>query len=263
MVRDPLERLQGRRLKPLPAAELAAPCVVFAPHPDDEVLGCGGLVALKAARQVDVRVVVLTDGARSAGGLAEKPEERALAALRARELEAATAALGLGSDHVVGLGFPDGALEEHHREAVEATRAILGEARPTQVLIPYQHDAHPDHDATNRIVREALRVSGTRASVLEYPVWFWYHWPFCRVDLGPSPSLVTRLGVTKRAALSWTRLIRHLLWTVDIAPVLDRKREAFGMHASQSSLGRLAEGEFLPLLMRETEVYRRRDDVGS
>ena len=72
--------------------------LVIAPHPDDEVLGCGGVLALHAMRGDRVRVVVLTDGA--AGGDAE-----------AREAETRAAATVLGLEQVEFLGLEDGGLE--------------------------------------------------------------------------------------------------------------------------------------------------------
>src|SRR5437762_1448664 len=49
-----LDRISGGR-----------PLLVLAPHPDDESLGCGGLIAESCARGGTVHVVILTDGTRS------------------------------------------------------------------------------------------------------------------------------------------------------------------------------------------------------
>src|SRR5262249_16895247 len=84
----------------LDPAELPRRLLVVAPHPDDEVWGCGGLLALHVARGGQVRVLVLTDGASGSG-----PE---LAARRERESRAAGAELGV-ADHVF-LGLADGNL---------------------------------------------------------------------------------------------------------------------------------------------------------
>src|SRR5215203_6825970 len=56
--------------------------LVLAPHPDDETLGCGGIIPLHLQAGDDVRIAIVTDGRRShAGGL----DADAMAALRARE----------------------------------------------------------------------------------------------------------------------------------------------------------------------------------
>ena len=74
----------------------AAPLLVLAPHPDDESLGCGGLIAESCARGRDVHVAILTDGTGSHPSSPSYPAPR-LRALRQREALAAVEALGLGA----------------------------------------------------------------------------------------------------------------------------------------------------------------------
>ena len=83
---EPLD-LRGERL------------LVLAPHPDDEVIGCGGLVALHLREGRRVRVVVATDG-----GEAGEPAERQ------RESRAALASLG--NAEIEFLNLPDRHLAE-------------------------------------------------------------------------------------------------------------------------------------------------------
>ncbi|MDT8264721.1 PIG-L family deacetylase, partial [Roseomonas sp. DSM 102946] len=84
----------------------AGPVLLLSPHPDDESLGCGGLLAQLAARGREVRVVLVSDGAASHDSRLYPP--RRLAALRQEEMAAALAALGLGPERLVTLGLPDG-----------------------------------------------------------------------------------------------------------------------------------------------------------
>ena len=79
-------------LRPGDSVRTLGRTVVLAPHPDDESLGCGGLLARLAAHGVPARVVVVTDGAQSHPGSAAYPPER-LRALREAEARAAVAAL--------------------------------------------------------------------------------------------------------------------------------------------------------------------------
>jgi len=98
----------------------ASPVVVVAPHPDDESLGCAGVIMGAVARGVDVRVVFLTygDGFPAAAALHAGKDEDALApedfvALgqeRARQAGVATRALGLDETHLTFLGYPDSGL---------------------------------------------------------------------------------------------------------------------------------------------------------
>ncbi|HVT57541.1 MAG TPA: PIG-L family deacetylase [Thermoanaerobaculia bacterium] len=120
----------------------AASALAVAPHYDDEVLGCGGLLAQLAAGGAAVRVLFLTDG----GGGAEEVEDRdAYRARRRKEAARAAAVLGLaGSDH---LGLPDGALEHHLAAATQGIRRALLTQRPDLLLCPSPLELTADHRA--------------------------------------------------------------------------------------------------------------------
>ncbi len=120
---------------------VASSVLVLAPHPDDEVLGCGGLVAQLAARGAAVRVLFLTDGG---GGVA--PAERSeYVATRRREAAAVADLLGLaGVEH---LDLPDGGLGEHLEAAATAVRRALLSQRPELLLVPSPLEISRDHRA--------------------------------------------------------------------------------------------------------------------
>ena len=73
-------------------AGFARSCLVVAPHPDDETLGCGGSIAARAANGQRVVVAILTDGEAAATMRASAPDE--LAALRREEALLAASRLG-------------------------------------------------------------------------------------------------------------------------------------------------------------------------
>jgi LmbE family N-acetylglucosaminyl deacetylase len=134
--------------------------VVLAPHPDDEVLGCGGTLAALARIGTPIHLVAVTDGESSHPSRSDE-----LRALRAIERTEALRRLGLQDAHVHRLGLPDGAVNED--EVVEAARPLLAES--DVVLAPWDQDGHPDHDAVGRA---ATRLPGRH---LAYLVWAW-HW---------------------------------------------------------------------------------------
>src|ERR1700688_4259111 len=82
-------------------------CLILAPHPDDESLGCGGLIAACVAARRAPLVVILTDGAGSHPRSRAYPPAR-LRTLRANEATAAMAHLGLPPERLVLLEEPDG-----------------------------------------------------------------------------------------------------------------------------------------------------------
>lgn len=241
-------------------AELARPAIVFAPHPDDETLGCGGTILRKRASGADVRVVFMTDGAQSHSRLMAPEQMRAL---RAGEAVAATAALGVSREHVHLLDFPDGRLAEYHDEGVRRVADLLRQTRPEEVYVPYHRDGPPDHLATTGTVTAALRSAELPATVYEYPIWYWHHWPWTRQP-GGWRALPYRLKQTRGHLRT---LMRDFRWYVRVGGVLERKRAALAEHHSQVqrlvpapdwvTLGDIASGDFLACFFRDREIFYR------
>jgi LmbE family N-acetylglucosaminyl deacetylase len=125
--------------------------LVLAPHPDDEVIGCGGLVALHLRERRQVSVVVVTDGA--AGGDAAGREEESRRGL---------AHLGEGAS-IEFLRFPDRGLGD---EAAGPIRNALATFRPDLVLVPSPIEIHPDHLALSRIFCELMQRDESLAALL-------------------------------------------------------------------------------------------------
>lgn len=160
------------QLPTLTADQLVPPgarVLVVAPHPDDEVLSVGGLLAQLAHSGTPVQVVAVTDGTASHRGSNEWPAER-LARERPRESRAALRCLGIERDPI-RLGLPDGGL--HELQGLLADR-LLGLMQASDVVFTtWRRDGHPDHEATgDACVFAAARIG---ARLVEVPVWGW-HW---------------------------------------------------------------------------------------
>lgn len=125
--------------------------LLLAPHPDDEVYGCGGLLALWAQRGIGARVVVLTDGSGQAG---------------AREAESLEAAAILGYQPAFWR-MPDRALRCSDPLVLALQHEILA-FDPDIVLSPTLAEPHPDHQVTTLALVCALARGGARADVLLY-----------------------------------------------------------------------------------------------
>jgi bacillithiol biosynthesis deacetylase BshB1 len=123
--------------------------VLFGAHPDDVELSCGGLAALLAAHGHTVTIVDLT-----AGELGTRGD----VAVRAREAQAAAAALGVAGRECLAL--PDGALARHDRAQQVAVVECLRRHRPTLVVAPDREDAHPDHVEAAHLVTRACYLAG-------------------------------------------------------------------------------------------------------
>jgi LmbE family N-acetylglucosaminyl deacetylase len=163
--------LDSSRLRSLPALRVRPPgrLVVVAPHPDDEVLGAGGLLQYMHHLGVEVAIVAVTDGEGSHPVALDLGVD--IASTRAQESAVALDRLGCGSATVTRLGFPDGAVATEVARLTVALSELLG--RDDLCLTPWRFDGHPDHDATGEATASAAGAIGS--AVLEYLVWTW-HW---------------------------------------------------------------------------------------
>lgn len=140
--------------------------VILAPHPDDEILGCGRLIADAAAAGVKAAVVVLTDGQASHPGSRRWPARR-LGRLRRTETRRALARLGAGQLPLRFCGWDDGALADT-ADALRL-RAMLYALRAGIVLAASPDDHHLDHKAGWKLAQQATR--GTAMPLMPYRVW--------------------------------------------------------------------------------------------
>ncbi|MGE5346198.1 MAG: PIG-L deacetylase family protein [Acidithiobacillales bacterium] len=143
------------KLIPYEASTFSARRVlVLAPHPDDEVFGCGCALADLRARGADLLVCILTDGA---GGEPDPEVRRRIADLRLKESGAALALLGGG--RLLKGSFRDRGLADAGPALAEKLEAFLSEAGADLVFCPSPVEIHPDH----RAAASALITLGVRA----------------------------------------------------------------------------------------------------
>jgi len=237
--------------------------MVFAPHFDDETLGCGGTVLRKKQAGADVKIAFMMDCGQSHQGVMS-PDE--IKEIRRREGLAACRQLGLSESDVFLLNQSERGLVSCRKQAMEAVAALLKQQQPEEVFVPYYRDVHPDHVATNAVVRTVLDASGARVTVFEYPIWFWRHWPWVGLPLSSrgqaiaiiKSSIFSRLGL---------RMLLEFTCTVRIADVLQQKLAAMQQHRSQltrlkqdarwPTLRDIDHGEFLKCFMQKNEVFHR------
>jgi LmbE family N-acetylglucosaminyl deacetylase len=210
--------------------------IVVAAHPDDETLGCGGLIARAAALGMGVRIIAVTDGSAShPRSTTVTPQD--LRAHRALELRNAAGRLAPGASTSL-LGFPDGKARDCALEIEERLRTELGAVGPdTLVAVTWAGDGHRDHRVVGEIV---ARVLPSTATVWSYPIWMW-HW-----------------ATPDDESLPWSRAVTVAL----SAEELDRKRHAMDAYASQleplsSEPGdeRVLEPDVLAHFTRDREVF--------
>jgi LmbE family N-acetylglucosaminyl deacetylase len=192
--------------------------VVFAPHPDDETLGCGGTIARKVKEGYEVLIVILTDGRHSLSklfGILSDPTPTKLSEVRKKEAIRATKVLGVREKNLMFFDFVDGMLKENEKIAQEKVDKILLENPDiVEVYFPYEKDCHLDHRVTSRIVRNSIKK--LRPSVIGYR----YTTMRTNAHIGP---LIDR----------FFNLFRNYMIFVDVSELLPLKKAAMQEYQSQ------------------------------
>jgi LmbE family N-acetylglucosaminyl deacetylase len=208
---DVLDEIAALPVVQADALLAAGPILVMAPHPDDESLGCGGLLALAAQQGVPARIVFMTDGSGSHPGSVDYPPER-LRDLREAEAIEAAAVLGLERNALVFLRQPDGTLPRTGHEAAGIVARVAEEARrigAATLFSTWIFDGHTDHVTTALLAKRVAKAIG--ATLYYYPIW----------GLRLEPN--SRLPKSARPAG----------WRLDISGVVDLKKQAIARHRSQ------------------------------
>ncbi len=183
-----------------PSSLLGERLLVLAPHPDDEAIGCGGVIAqhLRSGRRV--LIVVATDGTAATETTdAESYRER-----REQESRRGVERLGPGAA-IQFLRIADRQLDAG---ITSQLRAILDDYRPDLILLPSLVEIHPDHVALSRA--------------------------FCNL-LAEDPILTATIAIAKIGFYEVSNPLRPNT-LVDITAEADSKYAAIAAHASQMEL---------------------------
>jgi LmbE family N-acetylglucosaminyl deacetylase len=171
--------------------------VVFAAHPDDEVLGMGGTIAVHADRGDSVTVVCLTDGSST-----QYPDDEARRAQKNDEAQAAAKVLGAEYVH---LDLPDMRLDTLAH--VDVNRVVEEHIRERAPEVVYT--AQPDVNLDHRVLFDSVSVAAR-----------------------PTPGHPVRrlLTYAPTSSTEWTPAATNWFvpnWFVDITTTMERKLEAF------------------------------------
>ncbi len=196
--------------------------LIVAPHPDDETLGCGGVLAKRTREGFEAAVVVVTDGCNlfrlSRWKISADPTPAEVSAMRKEETRRAVDILGGKREAIRFLDVEDGDLRRHIESASEGVAGIIREVNPDEVYVTSEHEGHPDHVAACAVVRSAMRKAHSQAALYRYIV-------------------------ALRSGLSLSS-VRETWVSVDIAEQLETKRKAVNQFASHLKV--VAKGQTEP-----------------
>lgn len=228
---------------------------VFA-HPDDETFGAGGVLALTAAAGEPAWLICATNG--DEGGEADEQGDHAMdPEIRRNELRCACDALGIAEP--IFLGYRDSGMENwtpkpgafvlaDRAEIVDRIAGEIRRLRPATVVTfdPGGAYGHPDHVRVSEVTTAAFeRLRGEPGAPIAL-----YHQAIPRswakrmvaeweqndtkpgAKPGAKPPTEDDL-IQRRRFVELSRPDEDITTTIDVRPVLDRKRRAFACHASQ------------------------------
>lgn len=145
--------------------------VIIAPHPDDEVIGCAGLIQTLVERGTPPHVIILTGGEGSHRGCCDTTEADIIYARHQLTMKAA-ATMGLPESHIHCLHYPDGGIDFAYSET-ENLKALLVQLSPKALFLPHWGEGWNDHTKVAGIVKELTKQHAT--DIYEYCVWMWYY----------------------------------------------------------------------------------------
>lgn len=205
--------LENIRIYPTSEVYKWATTLVVATHPDDEIMGCGGAIALLREMGYRVHVLFICDGSQSCMGEDNLPPKY-LIDLRKYEVESAMSTLGVSHESITFLDLKDSMVphrdEDGFDEVVRLCRNKIADFIPDTVLLPWRYDRHQDHKAVWQIMQQALQQEPHGYNLIEYAFRPW-------------------IGEEQLQHIAYSE---SSLWRLDNKPVLEYKIEALSKYHS-------------------------------
>lgn len=148
--------------------------LVLSPHPDDEVIGVGGLILQTLGSGKKVHIVYLTDGE----GSWCHPDKERIKKERSFLTDQVLREFQIPPEQIYRLNLKDGGVprinDESFSEASDRLIKIIDETKPDVVLATHFLDKFSDHIACFELAKDAVPKANHRATLRLYWVWAWY-----------------------------------------------------------------------------------------
>ncbi|HYD20270.1 MAG TPA: PIG-L deacetylase family protein [Flavipsychrobacter sp.] len=138
--------------------------LVVSPHPDDEAIGCGGVICKHVAEGDEVHVVFLTSGEKGGHGRAEDETKQ----LREREALEAAKVLGTASSEFWREADKEVPVND---STIDRLFKKIEDLQPSVIYVTHENEEHPDHKAAAAIVKQAVSRIQNDIMILGYEVW--------------------------------------------------------------------------------------------
>ena len=180
--------------------------LVIAPHPDDELLGCGGALLRRKSEGAILGWVIMTKISEDTGWSKNSVQERE------NEIEQVRKGLGVQPEHLFQLGFPTTKLDTFPMgELIAKISEEFQSFQPEEVLVPYQGDVHSDHQITFKAVAACIK---------------WFRYSSVRRVLAYETLSETEFGLDPQSSFQPNVF-------VDITNFMERKLELLRIYQSE------------------------------
>jgi LmbE family N-acetylglucosaminyl deacetylase len=178
--------------------------LVVAPHPDDEILGCGGTLLRRKAAGAELAWLIVTGISDVAGWPAER------VAQRDKEIDAVSKAVGF--DEVFNLRLRTAFLDHlPMSEVINGISNVFKTFQPEEVFVPHYSDVHSDH----RVVFDAVSACTK-----------WFRYPSVKRVVAYETISETEFGMIGNSSFKPN-------YFVDISQFIHRKLEIMGIYQSE------------------------------
>ncbi len=138
--------------------------LVLSPHPDDDIIACGGTIHKYHLKEAHITAVYMTDGRKGNNRFAEND----LVSIRKEEAQRAARIIGI--NRLIFLENKDGNLSASAKTSQELYE-ILNDIKPEAVFLPFFLDNHHDHIATGQIFFSATKTYTDSLMCYCYGIW--------------------------------------------------------------------------------------------
>src|SRR5216683_3741364 len=160
--------------------------LVFTPHPDDDVFGAGGTIALLNRNHNKVLIVVYTNDDK--GSYDPDMSSQRLAGIRRAEQEVSEGLLGTPKENIMWMGYDDGMLEYAAQpKLTEEATAIIRRVRPDVLLSVDPGEWYERWHKTDHRMAAVNTIDAVRAAE------FWLYFPNQRLQQGLQPYTVPEM----------------------------------------------------------------------
>jgi LmbE family N-acetylglucosaminyl deacetylase len=136
--------------------------LVFAAHPDDDVLGLGTILSRHSVNGDNIKVVFVTNGSgrgrESWNSKASKSKEKSK--IRYREAVEALSHINITKDNIVCLGYPDGGTQRYLKLISLDIQKLIQKLNPARIYVHCIEGGHIDHDLTSFVVKSICNKIG-------------------------------------------------------------------------------------------------------